>query len=415
MRIIVWILLLAIVAIVAAGTLGANDGTVTIQWQSWLVDISLNFFVVGVAATCLAIYAVVQAIDSLLGLPKRAQQWRITRRDRTAQAALRQALALLLAGRFSRAHKQAQRAVEIQALTPELEPDAEFSALGHMLSASALHRLQDQAQRDEHLAQALNYARQTRRPRPCEEAAKLLSAEWALDDHDAGRALQELNLLPPGLGRRTLALRLKLQAARLSGQPLEALRTARLLAKHQGISAVAAEGLIRTLAIDVLEAARDADQLRRQWQALDPADRRDPYVAARAVTLLAQAGAADEARMWMRPFWDKLSSLKLEERSALALALAQSSVGIEVEWVALLESAMHTHPREPMIAYAVGRCLAERQLWGKAKRLLENAARDPDLTSSCRRDAWLILAKLAEEIQDREEAAFCYRQAAVST
>lgn len=412
MRAIVWTLLLAAVAVVAAGTLGANDGTVSIQWHGWLVDVSLNFFIVAVVAACLIVYALVQAVDSLLGMPQRARRWRIARRDRTAQAALRESLALLLAGRYTRAHKQAQRAIEIQALTPELEPDAEFAALGHLLSASSLHRLQDRTRRDEHLAQALQNAMRTRGQRPCEDAAKLLGAEWALDDHDANRALKDLSALPAGLARRTLALRLRLQAARLAGQPLEALRTARLLSKHQGLSAIAAEGLLRTLAFDALNAARDADQLRRQWLALDPADRRDPFVAARATTLLAEAGAPEDARSWIRPLWDKLATLKPEERSAVALALAGASQGLDADWVARVEAAVQAYPRDAVIAYAVGRCLAERQLWGKARRLLENAAQDPNLPSQQRREAWLFLAKLADHEQRTDEAAHCYRQAA---
>ena len=75
--------------------------------------------------------------------------------------------------------------------------------------------------------------------RSAEEGARLLAAEWALDDRDAPRAIELLNALPLGVARRTHALRLKLQAARLGRLPQEALKTARLLIKHQGFSAVA--------------------------------------------------------------------------------------------------------------------------------------------------------------------------------
>ena len=412
MRIVVWVLLLAAVAVVTAGALGANDGIVTLQWQGWVVDLSLNFFLLALLAVCLLVYALVQTLDSLLGMPRRAQRWRVSRRDRTAQAALRESLGLLLAARYTRAYKQAQRAIEIQALTPDLEPDAEFNSLGHLLAASSLHRLQDRTRRDEHLARAIDHAGHARGAQPCEEAARLLSAEWALDDRDAVRALRELSQMPPGLARRTQALRLKLQAARLAGQPLEALRTARLLAKHQGLSSVAAEGLVRSLAIESLETARDADQMRRQWQALDQADRRDPFVAARAATQMAAAGAAEEARGWLRPLWDKLPTYKADEHQALALALADASAGLEADWVGRIEAALQARPRDPVIAYTAGRCLAERQLWGKARRLFEVAAPDATLAAGRRREAWLFLARLAEQEQRTEEAERCFRQAA---
>src|SRR5690606_31849034 len=97
------------------------------------------------------------------------------------------------------------------------------------------------------------------------EGARLLAAEWALDDRDASRALSLLADLPPGVARRTHALRLKLQATRLGQQPQEALKTARLLAKHQGFSRVAALGLMRSLAFEALDAARDVEQVHRVW------------------------------------------------------------------------------------------------------------------------------------------------------
>lgn len=414
MRLVIWTLLLAAIAVVAAGTLGANDGIVSIYFRQWVVDLSLNLFLIAVVAATFAAYTVVRGIDSLIGLPRRARQWRITRRDRTAQAALREALALLLAGRYSRAHRQAQRAVEIQALTPEIEPDAEFTALGQLLSAASLHRLQDRTRRDEHLAQALVHAQRGRGVKPSEEAARLLSAEWALDDHDAERALQELSALPAGVGRRTAALRLKLQAARLSNHPLEALRTARLLAKHQGLSSAAAEGLVRTLAISTLQSARDADQLRRQWLALDAGDRRDPYVAAAAAQRITELGFPEDARAWLRPLWDRLSGLTADERAVIARALAEAMSGLDAEWLARLEASMQAWPREPMFTYAAGCALAERQLWGKARRLLENAAQNTALPAECRRVAWIVLARLAEQEQREEEAAQCWRQAALS-
>ncbi|WP_374594207.1 heme biosynthesis HemY N-terminal domain-containing protein [Aquabacterium sp.] len=414
MRVVVWLLLIAIVAVVAAGTLGANDGLVSLYWSGWRVDLSLNFFLIGLLLICLALYSIVQTLDSLLGLPRRAQRWRVSRRDRVGQAALREALAQLLAGRYSRAHKMAQRAITIQAQTPEIEADPEFTALGHLLSASSLHRLQDRPRRDEHLSLALANARRKRGTSPSEEAAQLLAAEWAIDDRRAEQALSDLSAMPPGLGRRTQALRLRLQAARLANQPLEALRTARLLAKHGGISSTAAEGLLRTLAMAALDAARDADQLRQQWQQLDGADRKDPYVAAHAVTLIGQFGAPDDGRAWLRPFWDRLGSLSAEERAQLAQAMAHCVAGLPADWLPRLEGAHQTYPREPMVSYAVGRALAERQLWGKARRLLENAAQEPTLPAACRRDAWLFLATLADQEQRPDDAADCYRRAARS-
>ena len=73
---------------------------------------------------------------------------------------------------------------------------------------------------------------------------------WMIVDAVSGRFLTQ-RLLPQltqlkAEWQGTQALRLRLQASRLARQPMEALRTARLLAKHQAFSKVAAQGLLRS-------------------------------------------------------------------------------------------------------------------------------------------------------------------------
>lgn len=414
MRSIVWLLLLAVVAVVGATALGANDGLVTIFWLGWRADVSLNLFLFTLVLIFLAVYSLTRGLDSLLHLPERAKRWRVAQRDRLAQAALREGLALYLAGRYIRAHRACQKAVAIQADTPELALDAEFTALAHLLSAGSLHRLQDRQRRDEHLQRALELSQLTRKPRATEEGARLMAAECALDDRDAPRALRDLAELPPGVGRRTQALRLKLQATRLARQPVEALKTARLLAKHQGFTSGAAEGLLRTLAAETLHTARDADQLRTLWQALDAHDRNDPLVVAQAAQRMAQLGAPHEARQWLAPLWARLDTLSVDAIEALAVALGHSLLGLEPEWLPRLDACAQAALRNPTLALTLGQALAERQLWGKARGMLLSAANDLSLSPERRRQAWARLGQLAEHESREDEAARFFRLAALT-
>jgi HemY protein len=412
MRAVIWFILLFVVAVVAATSLGTNEGLVSFYSGTWRLDMSLNLFLLMLVGACFLLVTLIQAVNALTGLPQRAREWRVARRDRSAQAALRDALAQYFGGRYSRAQSAAQRALAIQSDTPDLAQDNEFTVLGLLLSAGSAHRLQDRSQRDEQLQRALHLANRNAAARSAEEGARLLAAEWALDDRDAARSLQLLAELPPGVARRTHALRLKLQAARLGQQPQEALKTARLLAKHQGFSKVAAFGLLRSLAFESLDTARDSDQLRRVWLQFDNADRRDAFVAARAATRAAELGQPDEGRAWLRPFWDRLDDLAVEERAALAGGLVSALSGLGPEWLSRLEAAAKAFPRESAIAHAVGSALAERQLWGKARVLLEDAAADSSLAASARRHACLTLARIAQEQDDTARAARCYEQAA---
>jgi HemY protein len=412
MRTVVWILLLFVVAVLAATVLGANNGLVSIYWAPWRIDLSLNLFVLLMLASGALVYALVGAANRLIGLPDRARAWRVQRRERAAQGALREALGFLFAGRYGRAHKSAQRALELQALTPELERDAEFGALAHLLSASALHRLQDRERRDQQLTQAQTLAGGIASGSAVAEGARLQNAEWALDDHDAERALDQLALLPAGVARRTLALRLKLKATRLGSQPLEAIKTARLLAKHQAFAPAAALGLLRSLAGEALDTARDADQLRRVWSQLDPADRRDPFVTARAARLAARLDATADARTWLRPHWEHLGDLGERERVAVQEALVEAMSGLPADWLPLLETAVAAAPTDAGLAYTVGCAMAERQLWGRARRLLETAATLPAAERDLRRQAWRRLADIAEGEEDETLAQRCYLEIA---
>jgi HemY protein len=414
MRGVIWLVLLFGVAVIAATTLGSNDGLVTLYWRGWRTDLSLNLFVLLLVGGCVALMAAAQALMALVSLPQRAGAWRALRRERAGQAAFREALSEYFGARYGRARKAAQRALDIAEETPQLRDDPDFRVLAQLLCAGSLHRLQDRPRRDELLrqAQAGMGKGNTSQQRSADDAVRLLAAEWAVEDRDTTRALDALTALPAGVARRTHALRLKLQAARMARQPLEALHTARLLANHQAFSDVVAQGLLRSLAAESLESVHDVQQLRRLWAQFDSADRRDPHVTAKAVTRAVQLQAHDDARQWLRPFWDRMSELARDEREQVALALIEAMPGIGADWLPRLESAAQAYGHESAVVAAVGHGFAERQLWGKARRLLEQAAASSSLPGKVRRAAWRQLAALARQEADEARAAACEHAAA---
>ena len=148
MRGVIWLVLLFVVAVVAATTLGSNDGIVSIYWSGWRSDLSLNLFLILPIGTFVLLVLAAQAFNALLSLPQRASEWRALRRERVAQSALREALAEYFSARYSRAHKAARRALTLQQEAGDLKDDAQFTVLCHLLAAGSLHRLQDRGRRD---------------------------------------------------------------------------------------------------------------------------------------------------------------------------------------------------------------------------------------------------------------------------
>lgn len=408
---VIWLVLIATAAVVAAVTFGHNDGLVSIFWGGWRADLSLNLVVLGLVVFGSVAFVAAQALMTLVSLPRRAGEWRALRRERAAQAALREALAEFFSARYSRAHKAARKALDLH--LDGAGTDREFAVLAHLLAAGSLHRLSDRSRRDEQLDRLYGQLRDIGGgSRRADDGARLLAAEWALEDRDAVRATALLAELPSGVARRTQALRLKLRAARQLHAPMEALHTARLLANHQAFSPVVAKGLLRSLAGEALREVHDVDQLRSLWQRLDAADRRDPQVVARAAERAAALGAAEEGRGWLLPFWDRLATLEPEDRERVALALMRCTAGIGTDWLPRLESVVQTFGHEPAVLAAVGAAFAERQLWGKARRLLEPAAASADLPPAVRRSAWRRLARLARDEGDETRATACERAAA---
>lgn len=411
MRLVIWLVVLFVVAVVAATFLGTNDGLVTVYFRHWRTELSLNLFMLLVLAAFFVILTTMRTLEAVFTLPERAREWRALQRERAANRALRDALAEFLAARYTRAHKAAEKALQLHEDVPGLAQDGDFRLLALMLSASSLHRLQDVQRRQEVQHKLHHWAPQSA-SRPAAEGARLIEAEWALDDRDAHRALELLSLLPAGLSRRTHALRLRLQAARLALQPEEALQTARLLAKHQAFSSAAALSLLRTLAEDVLDASRDVEQLKRQWERLDAAERRDPALACHAARRALSWGAQEEARQWLRPVWERLAELSATDRAQAARTLSLCVQDIGPEWLPRVEAALSTYPNDPHVSAAASLVLAQRRLWGKARKLLLSAASHAMLDAPVRRRAWLELAQLAREEGDESRAAQCEGQAA---
>lgn len=414
MRSVIWLVLLFTAAVVAATMLGRNDALVSVFYADWRMDLSLNLFLLLALGAVCVLFAALQAVNALLSLPTRAREWREIKRERAAEAALREALAELFAARFARAQRSAQNALQLQLESPALRGDAQFTVLAQTIAAAGLHRLQDRAGRDERLQQAMTLARERSGVGSAADGVQLLSAEWALDDRDAERGLALLAELPPGVARRTQALRLKLQATRQMRRPLEALQTARLLAKHQGFSNLAAQSLLRSLAIEALDQAYDEEQLGRVWAALDGADRRDAWVVARASRRACALGQASLGRQWLQPAWEQIGRVEPDARKQLALALIDCADGLSTAWLPRVEAALSQHGHEPALTAAAAIAFAERQLWGKARRPLEQTADAPELPAQVRRLALRWLAAIArDEGQPERAAGYDQRAAAI--
>lgn len=415
MRAAIWLLLLFAVAVAGALFAGNNQGTVTLFWPPYRVDLSLNLVVLLLVGSFFFVHAVMRALSALLDLPRQALRWRTQQKERAMHAALLESISHLLAGRYLRARKAADDvlAQEVSLASSGQKPanGAQLRALAHIVAGESAHALQDRVGRDEHLKAALDQA-SAREAQETRDGALLRAARWALDDREPENAIRLLQDLPQGAGRRTLALRTRLRASRQAGQPLQALETARLLAKHHGFSPVAARSILRGLAIDLLNGAYDVAQLHRAWNSLEPAERQMPEVAIHAAQRLTSLGGeARIARDWLLPVWEQQGGLGENLRIKLVCALEEGLDSLDATWLARIESAQKANPRDATLQYLAGMACMKRQLWGKAQQLLTQAALSLQ-DARLHRNAWRALAELAEQREDASAAALAWKRAA---
>jgi HemY protein len=421
MRASAWLLALFGIAVAAALFAGNNQATVTVFWPPYRVDLSLNLVVLLLAGSFVLLYAALRALSALFELPREARRWRLQQKERALHVSLVDALSYLMGGRFIRARKSAEAALAqeraLKAAGEKPANGAQLRALSHLVAAESAQALQDKAGRDEHLERALEHSvARTGSHADLREGAHMRAARWALDDRDAQAALGWLGELPQGAARRTLALRIKLKAARLAHQTLEALETARLLAKHRAFSAPAAQSIVRGLATELLSGAHDTAQLQRAWNSLEASERAMPELAIHAAQrLMALQGDPALARAWLLPAWERMvepgSTLGEQQRFKLVRALESGFASLDGAWLARLEAAQQKNPRDPNLQYLAGMACLQRQLWGKAQLLLTQAALGLQDTG-LHRKAWRALAELAEKREDPVAAAEAWKRAA---
>ena len=417
MRAALWLLALFAVAVAIALFAGNNQGTVTVFWPPHRVDLSLNLVLLLLFLAFVLLHAALGALAALFDLPRQALRWRTQQKERAMHGSLLDGYSHLLAGRFIRARKSAQTALDQEnSLASGGQPLAnagQLRTLAHLLAAESAQALQDRAAREEHLKQALEQT-SSREAHETREGALMRAARWSLDDREPDAAMAWLKGLPQGAARRTVALRMKLKAARLTGRTAEALETARLLAKHRAFSVGAAQSIVRGLAVDLLDGAHDTAQLQRAWTSLEPSERLMPELAIHAAQrLVALGGDAHLARDWLLPVWEQQHEMGETSKVKLVVALEAGLDSLDGAWLARIEAAQQANPRDAALQYLAGMACMRRQLWGKAQQLMSQAAiglRDPKL----HRNAWRSLALLAEERGDGEAAAQAWKRAAAS-
>ena len=431
MKTAIGLVALVAVAVGAALLVGSNQASVTFFWSPYRMDVSLNLFLLVLALVFVALHLAWRGLGGLFDLPREARRWRMRQQERAMHGSLLLAQSQWMAGRFLRARALAFAAIEHERILSRLQTDEdpgpahapEVRHLAHLVVAECAHALQDRSVRDQHAQLALQVASQMTKGSATASAAldavHLNAARWSLIDREPTNAMLWLAKLPLGSVRRTVALRLRLKAARLSQDHRVALETARLLAKHGAFAAEPARSLVRGLLQSVLSDCHDQGQLVKVWQGLDVSEQTMPEVAVHAAQrLLVVQGEPGLALAWIQPVWrDWVQSPQPwpVSLSAAVVDVIEQSLQRQApsaQWLTWVEQARLAMPRHRELQYLAGMVCMQHALWGKAQQMLSPVA--GQLASpSLQRKAFAALAALAEQRDEPAVAQAMWKQSAL--
>lgn len=391
MRGLFWLVLL-FAAAVAVAILGHFDvGHVLIIYDPYRIDVSLNFAVLAIVVIFVILHVLIRAIRNLWKMPERVAAYRARARAAKAHAALRDALANLYSGRFSRAEKAARDARLL----------SENGAPAAVIGALAAHRMREYTRRDEWLEQIGE--------KDWQDARLMASADMRVDARDAEGALNALAELESQGVRRLHAQQIALRAHQQLKHWPEVLKLVKQLEKREAIHPAVALRLRQLAAENLLRDRRhDPVALLECWDSLAPTERQTPRIADLAADLLLQLERPKDARKIVEDAlaqqWDaRLLRRYADCAGAEALPLIQRA-----------EAWQADHPDDADLKFTLGRLCLHQQLWGKAQAFLEQSlalAGDNDtLKVRCHR----ALARLHEELGNTGEASSHYRASSLA-
>lgn len=374
MRTLLWVIMIAALAVGLTVAITHNAGTVLLVLPPYRIEISLNFFLVLLVAGFTAGYVLVRAVSAVLRLPRQVREYRVARRREQERKTFLEALQEYFAGRYRRAEQAAAAARDVP----------EFPGLAALLAARATHELRDYERRDAYLAQAAAAS-------PDTPARIVTEAEQMLQERRHQEALDLLRRLPR---RHTAALRLELKAQQQARNWEQVLALIEELRKRSVLDSTQADQLRRHALVEHLKRnAVDTRALEEAWNKIPSSDRAERRVALAAARSFIALGGCERAHRIIE------QALAANWDSELAGLYTECDGGDTVRRIERAEEWLKMHPADAALLLTLGRLCAGQGLWGKAQSYLEaSVAIEPT------HSAHLALARLQEQLGNAEAA-----------
>lgn len=137
MRSALWILILFASAVAAALFLNNNRATITLFWQPYRIDMSLNLFLLFLVTAFVLCGIVIYALMTVWRMPTEAKIWREYRHDVAAHQSLVRTVEALSQSQWQEAEEEAQR---LQQLSQAALAQGQHGSHAHSLKETQEHQ-----------------------------------------------------------------------------------------------------------------------------------------------------------------------------------------------------------------------------------------------------------------------------------
>jgi HemY protein len=385
-RLAVWSILLAALAVGIALIARQSTGYVVIVAAPYRIELSLNLLLFLILAGYFAFYFLTRLVATLAAIPARVRAYREERARSRLRQSLNDALLAFFQGRYASAEKSAA-----MALTGD-----ETKGVAAIIAARSAHELGRFSEREQFLDHAKG-------AEPAVDQARLTTlADLLVSQGRHEEALAVLKDLSARDSRNLRLLRLKLQAEQAIRDWDAVLSTVSALAKLGGIGPAEAATALRAAHLgNLARKSQDANALGAYWKQLPQEMRVDPAVAATTARYYVALGVTAPAQAIIE------ESLEREWNAALVALYGEAAGEDALPQIQRAEGWLRDHARDPALLLALGKLCMRQELWGKAQSYIEaSLALEPT------HDGHMSLAALMERIGKPQEAVRHFRRSA---
>jgi HemY protein len=387
MRLIIWSAFITICAVLLAWVFNNNHGHVTLFWQTYRIDLSMNLFLILGFVGFYCIFNCFKFISLMIELPKRAKNYREKQLELSAFHEMQLAIEHLIAGRYTKSLKSAQSAMAF----------AGTAQVSYMLAAQASHHLKQYQERDVWLDKI--------NEEQYKSAKYILKAQMLIDQRQAIEALESLGHIQKSGARQFIVQALAMRAHQILQHWPEVLRIANSLLKKNYLPVPLGKARIQEALAQWIKSNRISSvELHKLWEEFDPEFKKNPQW----LKLFAQAfivvGEGDYAKKMLENALNLGANEDLLRIYARCATPEDSAVTV-VSLIQKIEAWLQKEPAHPALHLALGELCLQSRLWGKALVGFQRVQDSPRVNAEMVLRAQIGMLQVYEALEHHEKSA----------